>query len=111
MNTALTTAEKVAAIEESNYSLAWDGCHKIYLLGDQARIDDAKDTGYEIYPADEIREIITGSCGLVFVSNWGLADDDWGHAWAIDQCTQDIYHAADPDIPLPDGDDEDDDQD
>ena len=98
----LTTAEKIAAIEASDYQLAWDGCHKIYLLGNPVRVASAVINGYETYPASEIRQIIVDSCFLVFVSNWGLDDDDWDHDWAIDQCTQDIYHAADPEIPLPD---------
>lgn len=92
--TRLTTAEKIAAIEESNYSLAWDGCHKIYLLGDAERQHDALATGYRIYSASEIRQVILDSCWLLFVSNWGLADGDWDHEWNIDQGTEDIYDAA-----------------
>ncbi len=92
--TPLTTRQKIEAIEESNYSLAWDGCHKIYLLGDAERQHDAIATGYDIYPASEIREIILSSCGLLFISDWGLADGVWEHEWNIDQFTEDVYDAA-----------------
>jgi hypothetical protein len=90
----MSTRQKIAAIEASDYRLAWDGCHKIYLLGSVERVADAMATGYDTYPADEIRQIILESCGLVFVSNWGLGDGDWDHEWNIDQCTEDIYDAA-----------------
>lgn len=90
----LTTSQKIDAIESSGISLAWDGCHKIYLLGDEARVDDAVAYEYEIYPAAEIRRLIGSSCGLVFVSNWGLLDSDWNSEWTIPQGTEDIYESA-----------------
>ena len=91
----MTTAEKIAAIEAApGLLLAWDGCHKTYLLDTPEKVADAADTGYGVYPASQIREIISDSCGLVFVSNWGLIGGTWDHDWAIDQCTEDIYEAA-----------------
>jgi hypothetical protein len=49
MNTTtdMSTAQKIAAIEASDYRLAWDGCHKIYLLGNAERVADAIATGYD----------------------------------------------------------------
>ena len=92
--TNLTTAEKISAIEASGLQLAWDGCHKIYFLEDQGRVDEAVQFGYDLYPATELRELITSSCGLVFVSRWGHDNDDFEHAWNIDQCTEEIYDEA-----------------
>lgn len=86
----MNTAEKINAIEQSDYSLAWDGCHKLYLLEDDERRTSAEETGYTIFPAEEIRELLSVSCGLVFVSNWGLDDDNWDHAWNIDQFDEDL---------------------
>ena len=102
----MTTAEKIHAIETSEMPLAWDGCHKIYFLQDDAREAEARNFGYTIYPSNELRELITSSCGLVFVSRWGFDNDDFDDPLNIEQCTQDIYHAADPSIPLPDDEDE-----
>lgn len=93
----LTTAEKIAAIETSGIKLAWDGCHKIYLIQHEGDVATSIDNGYEqddIYPASEIRELILASCGLVFVSKLGSTDGNWDHPWNIDQCTEDIYEAA-----------------
>lgn len=90
----LTTAEKIAAIEKSDCLLAWDGCHKIYLLTTPEEIADAADSGYGMYRGSDIRECITSSCGLVFVQKWGLVDMKWTNDWTIEQCTEDIYEAA-----------------
>ena len=91
---ALTTVEKIKAIEESDLPIAWDGCHKIYFLEDAGRRSQAESFGYEIFPATEVRELISSSCGLVFVSRWGYDNSDFEHDWNIDQCTEDIYEAA-----------------
>lgn len=91
----MTTAEKIAAIETSGLKLAWDGCHKIYFLEDEEREREAASFGYEpFFPAAELRELISSSCGLVFVSRWGFDNSDFDHRWNIDQCTEDIYEAA-----------------
>lgn len=92
--TEMTTAEKIAAIEGSELPIAWDGCHKTYFLEDDERRAQAESFGYDIYPAAKIRELISSSCGLVFVSRWGFDNDDFDHQWNIRQCTEDIYDAA-----------------
>ncbi|NUS02063.1 MAG: hypothetical protein HOV97_05810 [Nonomuraea sp.] len=91
----MTTAEKIKAVEESGLQLAWDGCHKIYFLEDADRAREASEFGYEpFFPASEIRELISSSCGLVFVSRWGFDNSDFDHPWNIRQGTEDIYAAA-----------------
>ena len=57
----LTAEQKIHAIETSEMNIAWDGCHKIYFLQDDAREADARDIGYDIYPASFLREAIEGS--------------------------------------------------
>ena len=94
----LTTAEKIAKIEAAQWPIAWDGCHKIYFLPDEGRRDQAEDTGYDIYPASKLRQCISDSCGLVFVSKWGYSNPDFDHEWNIDQGTEDIYTAAEASI-------------
>ena len=86
----MTTAEKITAIEGSGLSLAWDTCHKIYVLDTKGEEDEAAEGGFEILDASDIRRVILDSCGLVFVSAWSLDDRDW----TIPQCTEDIYTAA-----------------
>lgn len=91
----MTTAEKIAAIEASGFPLAFDGCHKIYFLTDDERRKDAASCDYEpFFPATELRQLIAGSCGLVFVSKWGLDNSDFAHEWNIEQFTEDIREAA-----------------
>ena len=92
----MTTAEKIAAIEASGFPLAFDGCHKIYFIADEERRADAARFDYEpFFESAELRDLISRSCGLVFVNKWGLDNDDFDHEWNIDQCTEDIFEAAD----------------
>lgn len=91
---AMSTAQKIQAIEAAGHPLAWDGCHKIYFLQDEERLAQAREFGYEIFTAGELRDLISDSCGLVFVSRWGFNNSDFDHPWNIDQGTQDIYSAA-----------------
>jgi hypothetical protein len=98
--TTLTTAEKIKAIESSGFKLAYDGCHKIYFIQNEGDVAHAIDCGYEqadIYPASKIRDLIEGSCGLVFASKLGRDNGDFDHPWNIDQGTEDIYAAAEED--------------
>ena len=64
----------------------------IFNEGDVAYALDAGYVAGDFYPASEIRDLILGSCGLVFVSALGTLN--WEHSWNIDQCTEDIYEAA-----------------
>lgn len=73
--------EKIDAIEASDLMVAFDDCHKLYLVEGEEEIADASQTGYDLYPAKEIRSLINRSCGLVFVSAWNLGK----HPWAIEQ--------------------------
>lgn len=95
--TTLTIAQKIEAIERSEMSLAWDGCHKIYMLTDDVRERDARETGYDIYPCSKIRELIEGSCSLVFVNKWGMgstieeANADFRSDLNIEQFDEDLW--------------------
>jgi hypothetical protein len=90
----LTTREKIAAIVEAGWPIAADSCHKLYFLQDDDRLAAAQELGYTIHPAAELPELISTSCSLVFVSRWGHNNDDFDHPFNIDQCTEDIYEAA-----------------
>ena len=82
----MTTDEKIAAIEASGFPLAYDGCHKIYFLEDEERQKECARFGYKpFHPSSEIRSLIDRSCGLVFVSRWGLDNNDFDHPWNIQQ--------------------------
>ena len=98
----MTTREKIAAIEASGLPLAYDGCHKIYFLTDEEHAADAAKCGYKpFFKSAELRKIIQDSCPLVFVSKWGLDNDDFAHEWNIDQCADDIFEAAAEAPPTP----------
>jgi hypothetical protein len=82
----MTTEEKIQAIETSGLPIAFDGCHKIYFLTDEVRKKDAASYGYEpFHESSALRDLIAQSCGLVFVSKWGLDNDDFEHPWTIRQ--------------------------
>ena len=52
---------------------AFDGCHKIYICESVEDERDARDAGYELYPIEELEDAYKNSCGLRFISNWGLS--------------------------------------
>lgn len=85
---SLTVDEKLDRIEESDWPIAWDGCHKLYFLQDDERMAQAKYFGYDIYPSTELRELFEQSCSLRFVSRWGYDNDDFEHEWNISQFEQ-----------------------
>lgn len=53
-------------------SFAYDGCHKIYVIESETDKEEALSYGYDIYPIEGIEEAYRSSCGLEFISNWGL---------------------------------------
>lgn len=87
---ALTAEQKIAIIETSEMSIAWDGCHKVYFLQDDKREAEAREYGYDIYPPSFLREAIAGSCGLVFVSRWGFDNADFEDPLNIDQFDEEL---------------------
>ncbi len=64
--------DKVALLVPYAHSMAWDGCHKIYLHMDAEQTNKATEWGYEPVPADV--DTLVGwydsaarLCGLQFV--------------------------------------------
>ena len=76
----METQEKIAFIEKSGFTLAFDGCHKIYVMENPQDQEDMFQYGYDrtdFHPASEIRRLINQSCGLVFVHPASLRDAPW----------------------------------
>jgi hypothetical protein len=69
--------EKLAAIKESGLFIAYDGCHKIYLLDSVGEVAEARSIGYDIYPDAEVERLFDRSCGLEFVQPWSLGHHPW----------------------------------
>lgn len=63
---------KVNGTEIRGRRFAFDGCHKIYICECRNDEDDAMDTGYDLYPIEQLEDKFEGSCGLRFISNWKL---------------------------------------
>jgi hypothetical protein len=63
---------KVNNQEITAKSFAFDGCHKIYLCDSSEEERDAAETGYDIFPIEELQAAYEGSCGLRFINNWAL---------------------------------------
>ena len=68
---------KINGLEVTAQTFAFDGCHKIYLLENEAEEANARELGYNIYPIHELRQAYEDSCGLRFISNWPLIDDNF----------------------------------
>lgn len=59
---------------------AYDGCHKIYLIGNATEQRDAMEKGYSIHSIYELEKIYEKSCDLRFISTWDLT------AQVVKQC-------------------------
>lgn len=53
-------------------AVAYDGCHKIYIIQKQDEIEEAKNCDYTIYPMEKLEDLYEQSCSLKFVSSWDL---------------------------------------
>ena len=51
--------------------VAWDGCHKIYLISSN-HLNEIEGSGYKAYPLEELPRIWKESCELRFISTWDL---------------------------------------
>lgn len=50
----------------------YDGCHKIYIIEDEADSQRATEAGYkrqDIYPIERLAEVFDNSCSLKFIDN------------------------------------------
>lgn len=63
--------------------IAWDGCHKIYLITTQDQAAQAFSYGYELLDVSEIWRVYEESCPLRFIDFW---DVDNIHHPVIPQC-------------------------
>lgn len=52
--------------------VAYDRCHKLYVIEDNDDLKNARVGGYAIYPISDLEELYTRSCSLRFISNWKL---------------------------------------
>lgn len=50
--------------------IAWDGCHKIYLITTQDQAAQAVSYGYELLDVSEIWRVYEESCSLRFIEFW-----------------------------------------
>jgi hypothetical protein len=85
MKSNLTVDERLDLIEKSGCHIAWDGCHKLYLLPDNATVRSALEAEYDVYPAIQIKDLWESSCSLRFINRWGREDGGWDHEWNIEQ--------------------------
>jgi len=51
-------------------NFAFDGCHKIYLIGNDEEKEKALEIGYNILPIAAIKRAWYDSCGLRFIQDW-----------------------------------------
>ncbi len=54
-------------------AFAYDGCHKIYVLENQAQIDEATEDGFQIHDIIDLPYIYADSCPLRFISYWDVS--------------------------------------
>ena len=61
-------------IEITAKKFAYDGCHKIYLLENEAEEAEALENRYTIYPIELVKETYKDSCSLRFISSWNMKE-------------------------------------
>lgn len=66
--TGMRTSEFYVKAEK----IAYDNCHKIYVLEDDLDEVGARNTGYDILDIKELPKVYHKSCNLRFISNWKL---------------------------------------
>ena len=49
--------------------IAYDGCHKIYIIKNEEEIIEALKYNYKLYDLDELEEIYNNSCSLRFIQS------------------------------------------
>lgn len=52
--------------------IAWDGCHKIYLITTQNQAAEAFGYGYKLLDVSEIKRVYEESCPLRFIDFWNV---------------------------------------
>ena len=52
--------------------IAWDGCHKIYLITTQDQAAEAFSYGYHLLDVSEIWRVYEESCPLRFIDFWDV---------------------------------------
>ena len=63
---------KINNQETEAKKFAYDGCHKIYLIEDEADEKKALEYTYKILPIEELKETFEKSCPLRFINNFKL---------------------------------------
>jgi hypothetical protein len=63
---------KINGKEITAQEFAFDGCHKIYLCESASDAKEAMNSGYSIFPIDQLESTYESSCSLRFISNWKL---------------------------------------
>lgn len=54
------------------FKIAWDGCHKIYVVASDKDQEEAINLNYNLYELDQLPKIWEESCILKFISSWDL---------------------------------------
>lgn len=63
---------KINGIEIIGESVAYEGCHKLYVCEDNNDIREAQECGYTVYPINNLPLLYDSSCNLKFINNWKL---------------------------------------
>jgi hypothetical protein len=75
---------------------AWDGCHKVYLIRNDAEMDTMLDYGYgdDILPISELPDVWEQCCPLRFINSADLTQQ------FVEQCAEDVTVTYEEDVPL-----------
>lgn len=88
------TDERLLEVLEDAHSIAFDGCHKIYVVLDEEQTEQMREYGYEniwlVLDPDEALEILRGwyeaSCPLRFIQSVKSPGENGDFENLIKQC-------------------------
>jgi hypothetical protein len=63
---------KINNMETNAKQIAYDGCHKIYLIESMDDLREAIAAKYQIHPIEDLESAYMDSCSLRFINNWKL---------------------------------------
>lgn len=71
----MITVDYEKLTEEGFYAVAYDGCHKIYLIKTDDEREQCEDFDYDVYELAILETIYRDSCPLKFINDWDLSQE------------------------------------
>lgn len=65
----MNTSIRINDVDVLGDQVAFDGCHKLFVIEDEDDLTQMVEFGYDIHPIQELPALYAGSCPLRFILN------------------------------------------